>query len=140
MPEFYTPLHVCAAAPFPLLLEHLLNDGEIYSADIFGKTPLTYAMESDSKPCVQVIINHFRTRPSMLEVSTDDIAMILRKNLKLATELFRFAFFDLNEGVKRGVLDAPQKLITGRSFILKQDEQALHRLGTDRPEEEQREL
>ena len=37
IPEFYTLMHVCAAAPFPLLLQKLLEDENLYSV---GKSAL----------------------------------------------------------------------------------------------------
>ena len=60
MPENFTILHFCAAAPYPDILELLLeNDTE----DVYGRTPLSYAIELNHKDYMQAIIRHFERRP-----------------------------------------------------------------------------
>ena len=59
MPENFTILHFCAAAPYPSILELLLEDNEYYTKDLYGRTPLSYAIELNHKECAQAIIRYF---------------------------------------------------------------------------------
>ena len=73
IPEFYTLMHVCAGSPFPLLLEKLLEKGELYSVDSYGKTPLTYAIEANNNDCITLITEFFKDFPEKFEVTFADI-------------------------------------------------------------------
>ena len=122
MPEFYTLLHVCAAAPFPGLLSYLLEHDELYSVDAFGKTPLTYAIQANNTDAIKIIIEHFRTCQSKFEVTFFDVQQILEMENKDGPEIYRMAFFDfgLETPTKpKGVLPEPIVVMTAPASVLK---------------------
>ena len=92
VPEFYSLQHLCATAPFPKLLNYLLESQDLYTMDVYGKTPLTYAIESGHTESVKVIIDYFREFPEGFVVNHIDIRNILEMGTAASAELFEIAF------------------------------------------------
>ena len=123
MPEFYSLLHVCATAPFPGLLEQLLINGYLYAMDIYGNTPLTYALEFNNSHCIDLIINYFKDKPDLFIVTYNDLIMILKTNASIGYDVFNISFFtysDLFQTQKRGILRGTYESVISDTEILKQ--------------------
>ena len=125
IPEFYTLLHVCAAAPFPDLLSYLLENEDIYSVDAYGKTPLTYAIEASNTDCIKAIIGHFRSCQDKFEISFEDIKKILEMENKDGPEVYRMAFFDFGlemPSKPKGLLPKPIVVMTASTSVLRKSD------------------
>ena len=136
MPEFYSLLHVCATAPFPGLLEQLLINSYLYAMDIFGNTPLTYALEFNNSRCIELIINYFKDKPDLFIVTYNDLIMILRTNASIGYDVFNISFFtysDLFQTQKRGILNGSYESVTSDTEILKQRDLDREHLEFEKP-------
>ena len=115
IPELYSFMHVCGAAPFPMLLKYLLEKGELYSVDHTGKTPLTHAIEQGSNECVSAIIEHFHEKPDSFIFSYADVTMLLERKSPWSAQVFEMAFFDYNRNINhkaKGLLCGDDELLT----------------------------
>ena len=125
IPEFYSLMHVCAGAPFPILLQKLLEDGDLYSVDAYNKTPLTSAIEASNNDCISVITEFFRDCPEKFEVTFFDIQKVLEMDNKAGPDIYRMAFFDF--GIQmgdypKGNLPSPIVIATAANSVMKKND------------------
>ena len=125
IPEFYTIVHVAACAPFPPLLEKLLELDYLYTKDAFGKTPLAYALEARQSESVEIIIGHFKDNPEKFIVTENDLCMMLKSHPAMGVNIAQMSFFNFNElyqTAKRGVLPRNFVTLTCEDEFLKQSD------------------
>ena len=135
LPEFYSLLHVAATAPFPKLLRQLLVHDYLYTMDIYGNTPLTYALEYSNSECIDLIITHFKEQPEKFIVTYNDLIMILRTNASIGFDVFNISFFtysDLFQTQKRGILNNPYETVISDSEVLRQRDLDREKLDLDK--------
>ena len=103
--------------------------------DIFGNTPLTYALEYSNSECIDLIINHFKEQPEKFIVTYNDLVMILRTNASIGFDVFNISFFtysDLFQTQKRGILNHPYETLISDTEVLRQRDLDREKLDLDK--------
>ena len=103
--------------------------------DIYGNTPLTYALEYSNSECIDLIITHFKEQPEKFIVTYNDLIMILRTNASIGFDVFNISFFtysDLFQTQKRGILNNPYETVISDSEVLRQRDLDREKLDLDK--------
>ena len=88
-------MHLCAALPLPKLLSYLLEKGGLYSMDIKGNTPLSYAIECNNTEAIDVIVKYFGQNPENFVVNTVDLSKLLEMQSTESAKLLNSSFYKL---------------------------------------------